>query len=160
MRSEGSIAILGAGGVGAFLAAALARAGEDVLLIAREPTAAAINQHGIEVDSARLGPVLTQPKTATQLEQPTDALIIATKAKDLAHALERIQAEPALVVPLLNGLDHLTVLRERFGPRAVAGSIRIEAYRTTPTTVKQTSLFLRVDLATENHRMRPALDAF
>ena len=160
MHPHHEIAVLGAGGVGAFLAAALARAGEDVLLIAREPTAAAINRHGIEVDSARLGPLLTQPKTATLLQTPTDALIVATKAKDLSPALERIQAEPALVVPLLNGLDHLAVLRERFGPRAVAGSIRIEAYRTAPARVIQTSLFLRIDVATENHRMRPAVEAF
>jgi 2-dehydropantoate 2-reductase len=160
MHPHHEIAILGAGGVGAFLAAALARAGEDVLLIARESTAAAISEHGIEVDSARLGHLLTQPQPATQLEQPADALIVATKAKDLAPALQRIQAEPALVVPLLNGLDHLAILRERFGSRAVAGSIRIEAYRTAPTKVVQTSLFLRIDVATENHRMRPALDAF
>ena len=160
MDPRPEIAILGAGGVGAFLGAALARAGEDVLLIAREQTAAAVNEHGIEVDSARLGPLLTQPKTATLLQKSTDALVVATKAKDLAPALERIQAEPALVVPLLNGLDHLAVLRERFGPRAVAGSIRIEAYRTAPARVIQTSLFLRIDVATENHRMRPAVEAF
>src|SRR5438874_1870641 len=119
MDPHASIAILGAGGVGAFLAAALARAGDDVVLIAREPTAAAINEHGIEVDSARLGTLLTQPKSAAHLEKQTDALIVATKAKDLAPALERIHTEPALVIPLLNGLDHLAVLRERFGPRAV-----------------------------------------
>src|SRR5438874_12399497 len=104
MDPHPEIAILGAGGVGAFLGAAVARAGEDVLLIAGEATAAAIDRDGIEVDSARLGTFLTQPKTATQLEQPADALIVATKAKDLAPALQRIQAEPALVVPLLNGL--------------------------------------------------------
>ncbi|TMK68438.1 MAG: oxidoreductase, partial [Actinobacteria bacterium] len=78
MDDDASITILGAGGVGACLAAALALAGEAVLLIAREPTAAAINRHGIEVDSARLGPLLTQPQTATLLQTPTDALIVAT----------------------------------------------------------------------------------
>ena len=49
MDPRAAIAILGAGGVGAFLAAALSWAGDDVVLIAREPTAAAISQHGIEV---------------------------------------------------------------------------------------------------------------
>ena len=154
------IAILGPGGVGAFIGAALARAGEDVLLIAQESTAEAIEREGLTVESARLGAFLTQPKTATQLDQPTDVLVVATKAKDLVPALERIKAEPALVVPLLNGLDHLTVLRERFGPRAVAASIRIEAFRMEPTRVRQTSLFLRIDLATHNHRIRPAVDGF
>jgi 2-dehydropantoate 2-reductase len=154
------IAVLGPGGVGAFLGAALARAGEDVTLIAREETAAAVNRDGLRVDSARLGPFSAHPGAVTTLDRPADALLVATKAKDLTAALERIHAEPALVVPLLNGLDHLETLRERFGPRAVAGSIRIEAYRTDATHVRQTSLFLRVDLATENERMRDAVEAF
>src|SRR5207244_4883194 len=104
MHGDASITILGAGGVGAFLGAAIARAGEDVLLIAREATAAAIERDGIEVESARLGRFLTQPRSATQLEQPTDALIVATKARDLTPALERIQAAPALVVPPPTGV--------------------------------------------------------
>jgi 2-dehydropantoate 2-reductase len=154
------IAVLGPGGVGAFLGAALAHAGEDVTLIAREETAAAIDRDGLTVDSARLNAFSAHPSAAPTLDRPADVLLVATKAKDLAEALERIHAEPALVVPLLNGLDHLETLRQRFGPRAVAGSIRIEAYRTEPTRVMQTSLFLRVDLATENERMRGAVEAF
>jgi 2-dehydropantoate 2-reductase len=154
------IAILGPGGVGAFLGAALARAGEDVVLIAREETAAAIGRDGLTVDSARLGSFVARPGTASHLDRAADVLVVATKAKDLKLALERIRTEPALVVPLLNGLDHLEALRERFGPRAVAGSIRIEAYRTDATHVQQPSLFLRVDMATENERMRDAVEAF
>jgi 2-dehydropantoate 2-reductase len=146
--------------VGAFLGAALARAGEDVALIGREATVAAVDREGITVDSARLGAFIAHPASATHLDHLADALLVATKAKDLPQALERIRAEPALVVPLLNGLDHLKTLRARFGPRAVAGSIRIEAYRTSPTEVRQTSLFLRVDLATENARMRDSLESF
>jgi 2-dehydropantoate 2-reductase len=153
------IAILGPGGVGAFLGAALARAGEDVVLVAREGTAAAIGREGLIVDSARLGPFAARPSAVTTLDRPADALVVATKAKDLDAGLERVQAEPALVVPLLNGLDHLETLRERFGPRAVAGSIRIEAYRTDATHIRQPSLFLRVDMATENPRMRDAVEA-
>jgi 2-dehydropantoate 2-reductase len=154
------IAILGPGGVGAFLGAALARADQDVELVAREETAAAINGDGLTVDSARLGAFVAHPRAVTTLDAAADVLVVATKAKDLTTALERVQTEPALVVPLLNGLDHLELLRERFGPRAVAASIRIEAYRTDPTHVQQPSLFLRIDLATENERMRDAVDAF
>ncbi|MFL5782281.1 MAG: ketopantoate reductase family protein, partial [Thermoleophilaceae bacterium] len=65
-----SLAILGPGGVGAFLGAALARAGRDVVLIAREPTADAINRDALEVDSACLGPVRAHPAAATTLSTP------------------------------------------------------------------------------------------
>ena len=107
------IAVLGPGGVGAFLGAALARAGEDVVLIGREATVAAVNRDGITVDSARLGAFIAHPVSATSLDQPADALLVATKAKDLEAALGRVREEPHLVVPLLNGLDHLATLRER-----------------------------------------------
>ena len=146
--------------MGAFLGAALARAGEPALLVAREPTAAAIDRHGLTVESARLGDFTARPAVATALDQPADALVVATKAKDLEPALDRVAAEPALVVPLLNGLDHVAVLRDRFGPRTVAASIRIEAYRTDTTHVRQTSDFLRIDAASENARMLPGVEAF
>ena len=50
------------------------------------------------------------------------------------------------------------LLRERFGSRAVAGSIRIEAFRTSPTHVVQTSRFLGVDMASADGAMRTPLD--
>ncbi len=37
--------------------------------------------------------------------------------------LARIACEPELVVPLLNGLEHMDLLRRRFGPRRVAGGV-------------------------------------
>jgi 2-dehydropantoate 2-reductase len=78
-------------------------------------------------------------------------LIIATKASGLEPALERIQAEPEIVVPLLNGLDHMVPLRARFGwPRVAAGVIRIESDRPAPARIVQTSPFLRVDLASDD----------
>jgi 2-dehydropantoate 2-reductase len=79
-----------------------------------------------------------------------DVLILATKAAGLEEALGRVQAQPSLVLPLLNGLDHIAVLRERFGGEAVvAGTIRVEADRPEPGAVVHTSRFLRVEMASE-----------
>ncbi len=154
------IAVLGPGGVGGFIAAALARAAEDVLVIAREPTAMLIAERGIEVRSVRLGDFTAHPRASTALTDPADTLIIATKATGLEAALQRIEAEVSLVVPLLNGLDHLTLLRDRFGPGSVpAGTIRIESDRPAPGRIVQTSPFLRIDLASDDPSLRPRLDA-
>ena len=60
------------------------------------------------------------------LDEPVYVLIVATKAIGLDAALDRVHAEPALVVPLLNGVDHVAALRERF-PAVVAAVIRVEA---------------------------------
>jgi 2-dehydropantoate 2-reductase len=153
------VAILGPGAVGGFLAAALARAGEDTTVVAREATAERINRDGIAVRSVRLGDFAARPRASAVLEEPVEALLIATKATSLEPALGRIQAQPALVVPLLNGLDHMQVLRARFDPASVAaGTIRIEANRPAPARIEQTSPFLRVDLAADDPALRPALD--
>jgi 2-dehydropantoate 2-reductase len=146
-----AIAILGPGGVGGFLAAALARGGEDVVVVAREETAAHLHRSGIEVQSVRLGSFTARPRVTAILKEEVDVLLVATKAPGLNAALERIAAQPQLVVPLLNGLDHMLLLRTWFVPaRVAAGAIRIEADRPQAGRIIQTSPFLRVDLASDD----------
>ncbi|MGA2925450.1 MAG: 2-dehydropantoate 2-reductase [Solirubrobacteraceae bacterium] len=148
MSSE--IAILGAGGVGGLIAAALARAGADPIVIAREPTAALIARDGIAVRSVALGTFVARPRSTPVLEHPVAFLLVATKATSLADALQRVRTHPELVVPLLNGVDHMGALRERFGAaRVAAGVIRIESDRPAAGQIVQTSPQLRIDLATD-----------
>jgi 2-dehydropantoate 2-reductase len=159
-----SIAILGPGGVGGLLAAALARSGVDVTVIARESTAATIARDGIVVQSARLGDFTAQPHAVTRLSEPVDVLLVATKAAALGEALARVEpgAQPALVVPLLNGFDHMALLRERFGRRVAAGTIRVQADRPDsgpPPRVVQRGSFLFVELASDDAALRPRLEA-
>ncbi len=150
-------AILGPGGVGGFLAAALARAGADVLVVAREPTAERIAGEGIEVRSVRLGRFRVRLDATPVLRIPVDVLLVATKATGLEAALGRIEAEPGLVLPMLNGLDHMRSLRERFPGRVAAGSIRIESDRSQTGQIVHSSPFLRVDLAADDPALRPTL---
>jgi 2-dehydropantoate 2-reductase len=145
--------------VGGLIAAALARAGQEVLVVAREPTAAHISENGVRVRSVRLGEFTAYPAVAASLHEPVAVLLAATKATELGTALERIESEPQLVVPLLNGLDHLEVLRERFPDRVAAGVIRVESDRPRPGEIVQTSPFLRVDLAADDSALRPAVEA-
>ncbi len=152
------IAVLGPGGVGGFVAAALARAGEDVTVVAREETAARLAEHGLEVRSVRLGDFTARPKTTATMTEAVDVLVVATKATGLLSALERVQADPGVVVPLLNGLDHLALLRARFDAVPV-GSIRIESDRPSPGRIVQTSPFLRIDLAADDPSLRERLEA-
>ena len=143
-------AVLGAGGVGGFVAAALARSGADVAVVTRPQTAAALGQAGgFAVSSRALGEDFrAQPRVATELADPVDVLFVATKATGLANALERVQATPGLVVPLLNGLEHLEVLRAGFGAEHVAAAvIRIESDRPSAGVIVQTSPGVRVDMA-------------
>ena len=142
------IAVLGPGGVGGFLAAALARAGNDVTVIAREETAGRIAHDGLHVESVRLGAFSAHPQAAPELEHDVDALVVATKAPALDDALLRIRVQPPLVVPLLNGFEHVARMRPVF-PGTIAGSIRIAAERTAPGRIVHTSPFAHVELAGE-----------
>lgn len=152
------LAVLGPGGVGGLLAAALQRSGEDVTAIAREATAEAIAARGISVDSVTLGEFVAPVPVVTQLREPVDALIVATKAGGLNDALARVEVKPSLVLPLLNGLDHVQLLRERFDPPSVvAGTIRVEADNPQPGVVVHASRFLLVEMASRFEQAREGM---
>jgi 2-dehydropantoate 2-reductase len=143
-----SIAVLGSGGVGGFVAAALARARGNVVLVAREPAATALTLTGVSVRSTALGNFVAHPGVVSELTEPVDVLLVATKAAGLKSALNRIHTEPGLVVPLLNGVEHLSVLRERFGSdHVIAGVIRVESDRPRAGEIVQTSPACLIDMA-------------
>ena len=151
------VAILGPGGVGGLLAGALDRAGTEVIVVARSSTTGAISERGLRVDSVRLGEFVAHPRAVEELEEPVDALLVATKASGLEPALERIAIEPDVVLPLLNGLDHIALLRERLSATVLAGSIRVEADRPEPGVVVHTSPFLLVNMASAEPTAAPAM---
>jgi 2-dehydropantoate 2-reductase len=153
------IAILGPGGVGGLLAAALERAGNEVVIVARESTAAIIAERGLLVESVKFGEIVSHPRTIEHLREPVDVLIVATKAAGLQAALERIVEPPALVLPLLNGLDHIALLRKRFSPASVlAGAIRVEADRPAAGVIVHTSPFLLIAIASAEPGVSTAMD--
>ncbi|MHB8235497.1 MAG: ketopantoate reductase family protein, partial [Solirubrobacteraceae bacterium] len=81
-------------------------------------------------------------------------------AGGLSDALERVEVAAPLVLPLLNGLDHVELLRARLDAQSVvAGTIRVEADNPQPGVVVHTSRFLLVEMASrfENAREPMAL---
>ncbi len=141
-------AILGAGGVGGFVGGALARADADVLLLLR-PETLARHPARLRVESVVLGDFVVDVATASALDREVDVLWVAPKATQLEAALELAPPErvgEAVVVPLLNGVDHVAVLRERY-QHVLAGAIRVESERVEPGVVRQKTQIARVDLA-------------
>jgi 2-dehydropantoate 2-reductase len=156
-------AVLGGGGIGGLLAASLSRANADALLLLRPETLARYPGR-IEVDSAVLGNFRAEVEAASILDREVDVLWVATKAMHLEAALAAAPAEHvggALVIPLLNGVDHLALLRSRY-PRVAAGAIRVESERVPPALIRQRSPFIRVDLedaaAVRDELLRAGLD--
>jgi 2-dehydropantoate 2-reductase len=136
--------VVGAGGVGGLLAAALARSGEEVALLVRPGTAGSYPER-FRVESAVLGTFEVAVPVVERPGEPADLLWIAVKATQL----EAILAEPPearAVIPLLNGIDHVARLREVYGERVIPGAIRVESERMEPGHIVQPGPFVAVDL--------------
>ena len=141
-------AVLGAGGIGGLIGAALANAGSEVVLLMRPQSLP--RYHGrLAIESVALGVFEVEVPATTLLDRDVDVLWLATKATELEPALELAPPERvgnATVIPLLNGVDHVPVLRRRYR-NVVAGAIRVESERQDAGRIRQTSPFLRVELA-------------
>ncbi|WP_419994153.1 ketopantoate reductase family protein [Streptomyces boninensis] len=149
MNNPSHIAVLGPGGVGGLLAGLFARAGHRVTCLAGGETAAAIRDRGIRVRSAHFGDFTAAVEADTELREPVDALFVTVKATAMPAALDRAPTPgDGLVVPLLNGVEHMDVLRERYDPaQVVASVIRVESTRVAPGEIEHGSPFCDLDLA-------------
>ncbi|MBV9974581.1 MAG: 2-dehydropantoate 2-reductase [Hyphomicrobiales bacterium] len=117
--------ILGAGAIGGYYGGRLLETGADVTFLVRETRASQLAEHGLVVKSA-LGDIARPVKTllAEEAREPFDVVLLSCKSYDLDGAIEAIR--PALgsgtaVLPLLNGITHLTALTERLGEAQVIG---------------------------------------
>ncbi|MCS0601294.1 2-dehydropantoate 2-reductase [Streptomyces sp. LP11] len=151
MANQYTVAILGPGGTGGLLAALLSRAGHRVICLAQDRTAAALRGNGITVRSARFGDFTAPVETATALHEPVDACLVTVKHTALDAALTRVEPTAlgdALLVPLLNGVEHPATLRARYRPDRVAPTvIRVESTRVAPGVIEHGSPFTELDLA-------------
>jgi 2-dehydropantoate 2-reductase len=141
-------AVLGAGGIGGLLSAALARSGAEVVILLPGARLGAYPGR-MTVESEILGHFEVDVPAASRLERPPDVLWVTTKATQLEAGLAL--APPAAVgdatvVPLLNGLDHVALLRERYTD-VVPGVIRVESTRIAPGHIRHQSPFVWVELA-------------
>ncbi len=122
------IAIVGAGGVGGYFGARLARAGEEVVFIARGEHLRAIQETGLRLESAD-GDVTVHPARATDdpaTVGPVDVALVAVKGWQVPEAITTLRplvGAGTLVVPLLNGVEAPDQLAAALGREHVAGGL-------------------------------------
>jgi 2-dehydropantoate 2-reductase len=147
------VAILGAGAVGGMLGALLAQAGHDVTLLASDRTSTAVNAGGLILRSDRYGELRARVTARPWLTAPVDVLFVTVKAPDLLAALARAPAAllpGAAIVPLLNGVDHVPLLRAVYPQAAVVPmTVAVEATRTAPGVIEHVSPFTDYAVAAE-----------
>jgi 2-dehydropantoate 2-reductase len=125
-------AILGVGGVGGLIGANLARLGDSVTAVVK-PDSLASYPEQLKLESPFGNFAVPVARSA---EVPAvDVLWIAVKATQLQDSLATVMhpASVGAIVPLLNGIDHLALLRKRYGDECViAATIAVESERVAP----------------------------
>jgi len=120
--------VLGAGGIGGYFGGRLAEAGGDVTFLVRPKRREQIARDGLRIESP-LGNARIKVRTvlAEELRPEYDAILLTCKAYDLDAAMQAIEpAMPCAIVPMLNGLAHLSRLDVRFGtPNVMGGTAQI-----------------------------------
>lgn len=122
------ILVVGAGAVGGYFGARLAQAGRDVDFLVRPARADVLREHGLRVRDldGNVEAVPVTAVTADTLAPGYDLVVLAVKSYGFDAALK--DAAPAVgpdtvVLPFLNGMRHMDVLTDRFGPDRVYGGV-------------------------------------
>jgi 2-dehydropantoate 2-reductase len=128
--------IVGAGALGGYYGGMLVKGGADVTFLVRPQRAAQLAERGLIIKRPA-GEFHTPIKTvhAGGIEGCYDIALLACKAYDLDTAIEDFA--PALspggaILPVLNGINHVALLSDRFGAGRVLGGVTSFSVERTP----------------------------
>ena len=121
------VAVMGAGAVGCYYGGMLARAGHDVVLIARAQHAEAVERGGLRLETTTFDERVrlsasTDPRSAVGAE----LVLFSVKSTDTESAGAQLRPYLAPGVPVLclqNGVDNADRLRTVLPPRQVAAAV-------------------------------------
>jgi len=137
------IMIVGAGGVGGYIAGKLLQNAQDVTLVARGKHLEAIKKNGLKIideDSeftVKPSIITANPKGLGRY----DLIILAVKSYDLAGALEIIKenvSSDTILLPLLNGVEHDKEIKDVYkNAKVLNGCIYILSNIKEPGVIKK-----------------------
>ena len=137
------VAVVGAGGTGAYYGGALAKAGHDVTFIARGSHLEAINKSGLQLNTVLLGDFhLNSPATDDMSSiDPVDLVIFAVKSWGTETAITdmtELVGKNTLIISTQNGIDSEQLLSDAFGKEHVLGcTATVSSMITSPGVVTQ-----------------------
>src|SRR6478609_11537875 len=144
--------VLGAGALGGYFGGMLIKGGADVTFLVRPARAAQLQRDGLIVQTQDGNEVRSQVKTvqAGELDGTYEVVLLTCKAYDLDAAMDAIapaMGEQSVIVPLLNGVRHIDVLTERFGPGRVLGGLTvINAAMMADGTIQQSQVRINLNV--------------
>src|SRR3989449_27964 len=122
------IVVMGAGGVGGYFGAKLARAGEPVTLIARGEHLTAIQRDGLRIRSSVEGESVVRLAAVEDVRglSAAEVILFCVKSFDTETAAERIRpivGPGTAVLSLQNGIDNEDTIDEILGPGHAMGGV-------------------------------------
>ncbi|MEV2275422.1 ketopantoate reductase family protein [Nocardiopsis sp. NPDC049922] len=122
------ILVVGAGALGGYFGACLARAGRDVDFLVRPARAEVLRERGLRVRDldGRVESTPVSAITADRLGADYDLVLLAVKSYGLDAAIKDLSpavGPRTVVLPFLNGMRHVDALVDRFGADRVYGGV-------------------------------------
>src|SRR5713101_7901956 len=162
------IAVVGAGGVGGYFGARLARGGEDVHFLARGAHVAAMRERGLRIRSGSgdldLTPADTHATDDPAAIGPSQVVLFTVKSYDTESASESLRPlleSDSVVISLQNGIDNEEKLAARIGAGRVAGGAAyIFAAIAEPGVIRHTGGPARIVFGELDRRRTPRLEGF
>jgi 2-dehydropantoate 2-reductase len=161
------IAVMGAGGIGSYLGAMLARSGADVTLICRGKHLEAIRSRGLSLSTPKEA-FSVEVKAADVAQAPVDLIIQAVKLYDLAsstRAMLPMVGPKTTVLPIQNGVSAAEEIAAVIGAeKVIGGTLFINAHVVSPGVVSSKSEINTVAFGEfdrkESHRVKALKDLF
>ena len=121
------VMVVGAGALGGYYGGRLVEAGRNVTFLVRSGRAEQIARQGLRIESPH-GDAHLRPRTVLPggLDGPYDLVLLAVKAYSLDAAMDDLAAAvgpETAILPVLNGMRHLDILRSRFGEQRMLGGV-------------------------------------
>lgn len=121
-----NIVIIGAGALGSYFGGRLQQAGQDVQYLVRKNRAKQLKENGISITSPHGNYQFNELHITENVNdiEKVDLVILAVKGQHLQGTLTDLKVlveKGAKVLPLLNGLEHLSILQDELGDEAVLG---------------------------------------
>jgi 2-dehydropantoate 2-reductase len=134
------IAVVGAGAVGCYFGAMLARAGVPVTLIGRRQHVEAINRDGLFLERSDFQEyVKVQASTEIDVVRDATIILLCVKTTDTENAALQIAphlAADALLVSFQNGVDNVERIQRATGINAIPAVVYVAAAMSGPGRVK------------------------
>ena len=134
------VAVVGAGAVGSFYGAMLARAGHPVVLIGRPAHVEAIRRDGLKLEmGGRTETVALDAHSEIVAARDADLVLVSVKSSDteaVARELAPLLASNAVVVSLQNGVENADVIARHVDATVVPAVVYVATAMPAPGVVR------------------------